>query len=476
MTDIVDLVYPYLQPTALVLSVIIIATGLVQNLIYTLQLGFAYHALHRKPLVSQHQQLWWRYNDVTVPISLLVPAYDEEATVVETVRSLLALHYPSFEVVVVNDGSADGTLSALIEAFELRAVQRSYEQEVEHKPIRGIYGSTRHPNMVVIDKENGGKSDALNAGINLSRSPLFCAVDADSLLEPDALLRAVQPFLEDPEHVVAVGGTIRVANGCTVRAGRVVEVDLPTNLLALFQTMEYLRAFLMARLAWSQLRALTIVSGAFGVFRRSVAVAVGGYSHGTVGEDLEIIVKIHRHMLENRKDYLIRFVPEPLCWTQVPDSVHMLARQRIRWQRGALETFFKHIRMLGNPRYGIVGTVGFVHVLITDVIAPVVEVLGYFLMPVFWLTGTLSLDFFLAYLALAFNFGVFISVGSLILEEMELKRFPTPKDLALLMVAAVLENFGYRQLNNIWRIMGWWQFLRGEKGWGRMTRIGFQKS
>ena len=476
MTDIVDLVYPYLQPTALVLSVIIVATGLVQNLIYTLQLGFAYHALHRKPLVPQHQQLWWLYNDVTVPISLLVPAYDEEATVVETVRSLLALHYPSFEVVVVNDGSADGTLSALIEAFELRAVQRSYEQEVEHKPIRGIYGSTRHPNMVVIDKENGGKSDALNAGINLSRSPLFCAVDADSLLEPDALLRAVQPFLDDPEHVVAVGGTIRVANGCTVRAGRVVEVDLPTNLLALFQTMEYLRAFLMARLAWSQLRALTIVSGAFGVFRRSVAVAVGGYSHGTVGEDLEIIVKIHRHMLENRKDYLIRFVPEPLCWTQVPDSVHMLARQRIRWQRGALETFFKHARMLFNPRYGRVGMLGFANILLVDVLGPPIEVAGYLLIPVFWALGMISWAYLVAFLALTFVFGVFISVGSLILEEIELHRFPRPRDLMVLTIAAVLENFGYRQLNNIWRVTGFWRFLRGAEGWGKMTRTGFRKT
>ena len=476
MTDILDLVYPYLQPTALVLSVIIVATGLVQNLIYTLQLGFAYHALHRKPPVPQHQQLWWLYSDVTVPVSLLVPAYDEEATVVENVRALLALHYPSFEVVVVNDGSADGTLSALIEAFDLRAVQRSYEQEVEHKPIRGIYGSTRHPNMVVIDKENGGKSDALNAGINLSRSPLFCAVDADSLLEPDALLRAVQPFLEDPEHVVAVGGTIRVANGCTVRAGRVVAIGLPAHPLPLFQSIEYLRAFLMARVGWSELRALTLVSGAFGIFRRSVAIAVGGYSHGIVGEDLEIVVKIHRYMRERGAGYRVPFVPEPVCWTEVPETLAVLGRQRIRWQRGALETFFKHARMLFNPRYGRIGFLVFGNMLLLDVVGPVVEVAGYLLIPAFWALGMISWAYLVAFLALTFVFGVFISVGSLILEEIELRRVPRARDLLTLTAAAILENFGYRQLNNVWRLIGHWRFLRGVQGWGQMTRTGFRRA
>lgn len=476
MTDILGLVYPYLQPTALVLSVIIIATGLVQNLIYTLQLGFAYHALHRRPPVTQHQQLWWRYSDVTVPISLLVPAYDEEATVVENVRALLALRYPSFEVIVVNDGSADGTLSALIEAFDLRAVQRSYEQEVEHKPIRGIYGSIRHPNMVVIDKENGGKSDALNAGINLSRSPLFCAVDADSLLEPDALLRAVQPFLEDPEHVVAVGGTIRVANGCTVRAGRVVAIGLPAHPLPLFQSIEYLRAFLMARVGWSELRAVTLVSGAFGIFRRSVAIAVGGYSHGIVGEDLEIVIKIHRYMRERGAGYLVLFIPEPVCWTEVPETLAVLGRQRIRWQRGALETFFKHARMLFNPRYGRIGFLVFGNMLLLDVVGPVVEVTGYLLIPAFWALGMISWAYLVAFLALTFVFGVFISVGSLILEEIGLHRVPRARDLLTLTAAAILENFGYRQLNNVWRLIGHWRFLRGVQGWGQMTRTGFRRA
>jgi cellulose synthase/poly-beta-1,6-N-acetylglucosamine synthase-like glycosyltransferase len=328
---------------------------------------------------------------------------------------------------------------------------------------------------LVIDKENGGKADALNAGINVARSPLFCAVDADSLLEADALLRATQPFVDDPERVVAVGGTIRLANGCQVRNGRILSIGVPRNIVALFQVVEYIRAFLMARLAWSQLNALMLISGAFGIMRRSVALEVGGYSLGTVGEDLELIVKIHRYMRDRNQEYEIRFIPDPVCWTEAPESMNVLSRQRRRWQRGALETFFKHKDMLLNPRYGIAGMLGFPHILLVDVLAPPIEAIGYLLMPIFWATGAISWEFFAAYLALTFAFGVFISVGTLVLEEMELKRFPTPSDLMILTLAAVAENFGYRQINNLWRIRGWWEYLRGSQSWGEMTRKGFHK-
>ena len=465
MTDPGTPAYAYLEPAALIVSTIIIVLGFIQNLIYAVQLGIAYWALRRRPPVSKLQRLWGRYSDITMPISLLVPAYNEEATVVGSVRSLMALHYPVFDIIVVNDGSQDGTLSALIESFELKPVQRAYEEEVRHAPIRGIYASPHHPDLIVIDKENGGKSDALNAGINLSRRPLICAMDADSIVEPDSLLRTVQPFLEDPDRVAAVGATIRVVNGCTVREGRVVQLGLPKAMLPLFQIVEYLRAFLMARIAWSELRTLTLISGAFGLFRRQVAVAVGGYSHETVGEDLELILKIHRYMLDRRADYLISYVPEPVCWTEVPTTLGALGRQRARWQRGALEAFFKHKRMLFNPRYGRVGTLGFGNILIVDVIGPPIELIGYVLIPALWALGLLSVSYFLAFLALVFVFGIFISVGSLILEELELRRVPRPLDLLILTGTAVLENFGYRQLNNVWRVVGCWQFVRGATSW-----------
>jgi cellulose synthase/poly-beta-1,6-N-acetylglucosamine synthase-like glycosyltransferase len=251
-------------------------------------------------------------------------------------------------------------------------------------------------------------------------------------------------------------------------------MKLPRNFLALIQIVEYLRAFLMARLALSAMQALTVISGAFGLFQRRAVIEVGGYSHGTVGEDMELVIKLHRLYRERKADYSIDFIPEPVCWTEVPESLAVLGRQRARWQRGALETFFRHKKMLFNPRYGRVGFLGFGHILVVDVLGPLVEVLGYFLVPLLWGLSLLSIEYFLAFIAVTFTFGIFVSVATLILEEVELRRFTNASDLAVLSAVAVLENFGYRQIANLWRLRGWWQFLRKQQGWGTMTRKGFK--
>lgn len=458
------------------LTIMVIASGLLQNLINTIQLALAFKEMRENPPLHRSLDMWRTLtSDVSLPMSILVPAFNEEKTLVENISSILSLHFPSFEVVVINDGSTDGTLEAAIKAFNLKPIVRSFDPAVSHQPIRGIYGSPDLPRLIVVDKENGGKSDALNAGINLSRFPLFCSIDADSILEADSLLRTTQAFNDDPT-TVAIGGTIRIANGCKVRAGRVVEVNLPRTLLPLFQTIEYLRAFLIARLAWSHLGALLLISGAFGVFKRQAVIDVGGYTHGTVGEDLEIIMKIHRRMCEQKRPYKVHFVPDPVCWTEAPANLGDLARQRMRWQRGALEGFFRHTKMLFNPRYKAVGMLGLPNMLFVDVLGPPIELLGYLLIPLFWGLGILSLDYFMAFIALTFIFGIFISLGSLILEEIEIRRYPNTSSLLILTLVAVVENFGYRQINNIWRIMGFWQFLRKTKGWGKMQRAGFLKS
>ena len=466
-------VIPPLTMMVELIALFVIATGLLQNGIYLIQLGLAAAALIETPPAASGGLLWRRYSDAAPPIALLAPAYNEAMTIAESVRSLLSLHYPSFEVIVVNDGSRDETLQVLIDMFELRPIQRHYELAIDHAPIRGVYGARHQPRLIVVDKENGGKADALNAGINVSRAPIFCSMDADSLLEPDALLRAVRPFVEDPERTVAVGGTVRIANGCTISHGRVVEVRPPRNLLALLQTVEYLRAFLMARLAWSRINALTIISGAFGLFRRARVIEAGGYTHGTVGEDMELVVKLHRLMRDKGLPYRIAFVPEPVCWTEAPEDLRVLGRQRARWHRGALETFERHSDVLIKPRYGRLAVVGFGYILLVDVLGPIVELLGYLLIPMFWAAGVLSTEYLLAVLAVSFTFGVVISVGALALEESELRRFPRARDLVLLTAVAVLENFGYRQLNNLWRLRGVWQYLRRSQSWGTMTRKGF---
>jgi cellulose synthase/poly-beta-1,6-N-acetylglucosamine synthase-like glycosyltransferase len=463
----------WLSAFAHAIALFVIATGLLQNAIYLVQLALAAASLIQTPPTPSGGLLWRRYADASPPIALLAPAYNEALTIAQSVRSLLSLQYPSFEVIVINDGSSDETLQVLIDTFGLKPIQRNHDLPIDHRPIRAIYGGEHQPRLIIVDKENGGKADALNAGINVSRAPIFCSMDADSLLEPDALLRAVRPFVEDPERTVAVGGTVRIANGCRIEHGRVLEVRPPRNLLALLQTVEYLRAFLMARLAWSRINALTIISGAFGLFRRNRVIEVGGYTRGTVGEDMELVVKLHRLMREKKLPYRVAFVPEPVCWTEAPEDLRVLGRQRARWHRGSLETFERHWDMMFKLRYGRIGVVGFGYIFLVDVLGPIVEFLGYILIPVFWAMGLLSIEYLLAFAAVTFTFGIFISVGSLALEETSLRRFPRAADLVLLTGVAVLENFGYRQLNNVWRLRGVWQYLRRSQSWGTMTRKGF---
>lgn len=466
----------WMVASAEAIALVVIVAGLLQIVFYFVLLLYAGAALGTRPPVPRSATLWRRYSEQAPAISVLAPAFNEELTIVESTRSLLALQYPDFEVIVVNDGSKDGTLARLVSEFGLEQVDRFVDRSVEHAPIRGFYASLHLPRLLVVDKENGGKADALNAGINCSRTALFCAIDADSILESDALLRVVRPFIDEPDLTIAAGGTIRIANGCKVDSGRISDIKLPRNFLALVQIVEYLRAFLMARVGLGKMQALTVISGAFGLFRRRQVVEVGGYSHGTVGEDMELVLKLHRLMREAKRDYRIDFIAEPVCWTECPDTLAVLGRQRARWQRGALECFVKHKDMLFNPRYGRIGIVGFGHILLVDVLGPLLEVLGYILVPLLWALGLLALPWLLAFLAVTFMFGVSLSIATLVLEEIQLRRFPKARELAVLAVIAVLENFGYRQLSNLWRLQGWWQFIRKQQSWGTMTRKGFATS
>jgi cellulose synthase/poly-beta-1,6-N-acetylglucosamine synthase-like glycosyltransferase len=455
------------------LSWSILSVGLIQNFIYALQLPVAWLELRKHSQSGDTESEWQLLlSDVTLPISLVVPAYNEEQTIVPNVHSMLSLRYPSFEIIVVNDGSKDKTLETLIAAFSLKPVSRAHELRIDHAPVRGLYASPVYPNLLVVDKVNGkGKADASNAGLTFARNPLFCIVDADSLLEGEALLRSIRPFMEDPD-MVAVGGTIRILNGCKVERGQVTEVRLPHNFYALVQSLEYIRAFLMSRLAWSSWGMLSIVSGAFGIFRREQAVEAGGFCKDTVGEDYELVIRLHRRMRDKKSRYSMRYVPEPVCWTEAPETFKILESQRKRWQRGALDVFFRHKDMLFNPRYGRMGMLAFPHNFLIDVIGPLAEGIGYILIPVFWIAGILNAEFMLAWMAVFFLFGVFISIGSLVLEEMELRRVPRARDLIILAGLAVVENFGYRQLNNLWRIKGWWEYVRKRKDWGEMVRKG----
>ena len=406
------------------------------------------------------------------PVALIVPAFNEERSCVESVRALLTLNYPEYEVLVVNDGSTDRTLDVLTEAFGLATAMRLPSAELPTQPLRRILRSAQHPNLWVVDKENGGKSDALNAGLNICRAPLFCTIDADSILEPDALLRATRPFLED-DRMVAVGGIVRIVNGSTVDRGRVRTVRLSPNLLARLQVVEYLRAFLSARVAWSELNASLIVSGAFGLFRRDIVVQAGGYSTGTVGEDMELVVRLHRTCRDRGMVPRVVFVPDPVAWTECPETLAGLARQRNRWQRGLLESLTTHIRMFGNPRYGTVGLLAYPYFLLLEGLGPLIEIAGYVAFAITLAAGLWSPAFVASFLLLAILVGIALSAAAVALEELTFRRYPRWVDLLRLFSAAVVENLGYRQLNQWWRLQGTLAVVRGVRHWGPQQRRGF---
>jgi cellulose synthase/poly-beta-1,6-N-acetylglucosamine synthase-like glycosyltransferase len=408
------------------------------------------------------------------PISILVPAYNEEAGIVDSVRSLLALEYPTTELVVVSDGSTDSTVARMIEAFDLRPATRPTPPFLAHAPVRGVYVPRGRLRLILVDKDNGGKADSLNAGINFARFPLVCCIDADSILEQDALVKAAMPFIEDPLHTVATGGVVRIANGCRIVRGRVVEAALPRTALPMFQVVEYLRAFFAARTGWSALNGLLIVSGAFGIFRKDAVIAAGGYRTDTVGEDMELVVRLHRTMREVRRPYRIVYVPDPVCWTEGPESLRILRRQRRRWQQGTLETLLAHRRMLLAPRYRAAGLLALPSVLLFEIVGPLVELLGYVVSIVAFALGAISIAAFGAFLALAFLYGLALSLGAVVLEDAGFGRHPNWDDLRRVLFYAVLENLGYRQFTHLWKLEGFWGLLRGG-GWGAMERKGLSR-
>lgn len=408
----------------------------------------------------------------TPPISLIVPAYDEELTILDSVRGMLRARYPKLEVIVVNDGSRDATLDVLRERFDLVPLQRVPRARLPSAAISGILISRVDPRLVVIDKANGGKADAINAGLSFARYPLFCAVDSDTMLDQDALLRLVRPFLAEPE-VIAVGGVVRVANGSRIVDGEVREVATSPRLLPNLQIVEYLRAFLAGRVGWSRLGSLLVISGAFGLFRRELVIQAGGYDTSTVGEDIELVVRLHRVMRERGEPYRITFIPDPVCWTEVPESRRVLGRQRNRWHRGLMETMWRHRRMVGNPRYGVVGWFGMPYFLFLEGLGPLIEVAGYAAFLVAAAMGLVSPMWAVAFFTLAVMAGAVLSFGALMIEERAFRRYRAKRCTARLVLAAIAENLGYRQWNSFVRAGAFISLMRGSSHWGEMQRNGF---
>ncbi len=412
-------------------------------------------------------------SDALPPITILVPAYNEQKTIEASVTAILALHYRNYEVVVVNDGSSDATLEALRHAFDLYEVPRTYPETIPTKPLRALYRSRARTKLVVIDKENGGKADSLNAAINASRFPLVIAVDADTLIESDALLRLTRPFLLG-RRIAAVGGTVRVANGCVVKHGQVLDARVPRRLLPGVQVVEYLRAFLFGRLGWNRLGGNLIISGAFGLFRKDHLLAVGGYDATSIVEDLDLVVRLHRYLRSRKVRYEIPFIPDPVAWTEVPESLRVLARQRGRWQRGLVAAMWQYRGMLFNPRYGRVGLIAVPFYTFGEMLAPLVEVFGYVVTLAGLALGVLNVSFALLFVMVAWGYGMLLSLWAVALEEVSFHRYRRLGDVVRLVLFATLENFGYHQCGVWWRLRAFFT-RRGRKHvWGEMTRRGFE--
>lgn len=407
------------------------------------------------------------------PVTVLVPAYNEEKTIVSTVRSLLGLGYPNFEVLVVNDGSSDKTLQEVVDAFQLTEFPEAYRSRLRTEPVNRMYASTAYPKVRLLDKQNGGKADALNAGINAARYPLFCVIDADCILQQDSLSRVVQPFLED-SRTIASGGVVRVVNGCKVKNGLLSEVELSDKLLPLVQTVEYLRAFLFGRLGWSPMNALLIISGAFGVFYKERVIAAGGYKENLVGEDMEMVVRLHDHMRKERRPYKITFVPDPICWTEVPEDLRTLYNQRSRWQLGLAESLFRNWRLMFRPNAGVVGWVAYPFMMLFECIGPIIEILGYASVIVLGLAGLLSVQAFFIFLFAAIGLGMLLSLNAMVLEELSFHMYPRPGQQLKLFAVAIMENLGYRQMVSLFRVFGLFRWVgslwRRRSSWGHMRR------
>jgi len=451
---------------------------LLSNLAYLALLIVAIFtsAAHQRRLASIRLERV-RTSPFAPPITLLVPAHNEEKIVTASVRSLLSLDYPQLEVIVINDGSTDGTLDELKRAFDLLPTDIYHLPEAPSKPVRGIYMSQIEPRLLVVDKAAGGsKADATNAGLNLASSPFVCVLDADGILERDALLRIMAPVLTDPRRVVAAGGIVRAVNGSQVEGGLLREVRLPRKPIEVIQVVEYLRAFLIGREGWAHFNMMLIISGAFGIFRTDLVRKIGGYRSSAIGEDLDLVVRLHRYLRKQKADYHISFIPDPVCWTEVPPDVRSLARQRARWQKGLLDVLWGNRDMLFNPRYGRIGMLALPYQWIFELLAPVIEVVGYTSIFLAAFLGVLSREFFLQFLLFGYAFATLISIGSVLQEEITYRRYQNWRDMLRLIAFCFLEHFPYRQLHMIWRLQGLWQYLRGDLVWRELKRVGFQSS
>lgn len=409
-------------------------------------------------------------------VSVLAPAYNEGATIIENVRSLLSLYYSNIEILIINDGSKDDSLEKLIQGYDLEKIDYHVDYKIPTKNVRGIYKS-RNPvykKLVVIDKENGGKADALNVGINVSTNDYVVCIDVDCILEQDSILKMMKPFLEESDKkIIASGGVVRIANSCEIEDGRLVKVRLPQNYWARLQSLEYIRAFILGRMAWARLNGLLLISGAFGAFDKQIAINAGGYNHNTVGEDMELVVRMRRYMEERNEPYRVTYIPDPLCWTEAPGNTKILGRQRNRWTRGTIETMKFHKKMFFNPKYGLLGMLSYPYWFFFEMLAPLIEFFGMIVFLLLTIFGLINWHMFIALLVFIISFGYLYSAFAAYMEVTTYNMYRRRIDMMRLLFTALTEPFIFHPFVVWSAIKGYIDIIRKKKSWGEMTRQGF---
>ncbi|MDD4992180.1 MAG: glycosyltransferase [Paludibacter sp.] len=469
--EILKFIFRFVDSIIFVFGIVIMLSYIVLAIFSAIAL---YYYMHKNKFIDYTTIL---SSSIAPSVTILAPAYNEGVTVVDNVRSLMSLHYVNLEIIIINDGSKDDTLEKLIESYQLKQVRFEIDYKIPCNRVRGVYRSENQAfqKLIVVDKENGGKADALNAGINIASNELITSIDVDCILESDAILKMVKPFVEETDKkVIASGGVIRVANNCDVGIGKINKVRFPNKLLAGFQVLEYSRAFILGRMAWSRINGLMLISGAFGMFDKDLVIKVGGYDKSTVGEDMELVVRMRRYMHDMKQGgYIVSFIPDPLCWTEVPDTLKVLGRQRDRWTRGTMDTLFMHKVMFFNPKYNLLGMLSYPYWFFFEWLAPYVELFGLIYFGILVYLGLVNWLFFGTLLTLVYAFAFMLTLFSVYFEESTFNTYKRKVDILKMIGLALLEPFIYHPMVVYWAIKGNISYFKGEKGWGKIERTGF---
>lgn len=414
-------------------------------------------------------------------ISVVAPAFNESVTIVQNIRSLLTLDYPKYEIIIINDGSTDDTLAKVIEEFSMIKVDYAYDVKLKSKPVRGVYKSTNdaYAKLIVVDKENGkAKADAVNAGINICSYPYFLCTDVDCILHEATLQKLIKPILEDDQNrVIATGATLRLSNSCEVDGGVITKIRAPRPLLARFQEMEYIRAFVLGKMGWSYINAVPNVSGGLGMFDKEIAVRAGGYDAASFGEDMELMMRMNRYTKENKIKSAIRYIPVTLCWTEGPTTLKIFMRQRTRWGRGLIQLMVAHRKMFFNSRYGIVGMLTFPYNFFFELLAPLVEFLGIIYYIIIAIMGQVNWPYAIILLIFVYTYSVMISTLAVLWDQLTFQYYKTWGDVVRICMMVFIEMIIYHPLIVIFALRGYFFYLTNRKhSWGNMQRQGFKKA